>query len=140
MTYRGVSKPCFGLFVMHLTTTPHQEVKMDDDLKSKRLCSVCREEMTTIHADIGGQVVHVCEKCLETAKQNFIWICMGCGSVFIRPKSLVIKGLNGELRRAYEACENEQIIQGIDMCIECSPEEIVEYVAAAKSGKNGGHC
>ncbi len=113
---------------------------MDDVLNSKCLCTVCRKEMTTIHADVGGQSVYVCEKCLEMAKQNFIWICMGCGSVFIRPKSLVIKGLSGELRRAYEACEHEQIIQGLDMCIECSPEEIVEYVAAAKSGKIDGHC
>ena len=113
---------------------------MVDEGKRMRPCSVCKEEMTTVHADIGGQAVYVCEKCLEMAKQNFIWICMSCGSVFIRPKSVVINGLSGALRRAYEFCENEQIIQGIDMCIECSPEEIVEYVAVAKGEHNCGHC
>ena len=114
---------------------------MEDLFSGKALCTVCREEMTTINADVGGgKKVFVCEKCLETAKENFIWICMQCGSVFIRPKSLVLKRLGGELKRAYAACGNEQIIQGIDMCVECSPEGIIEFVAAAKGGKNSGQC
>ncbi len=114
---------------------------MEDLFSSKSLCSICREEMTTIHAEVdGGRQVFLCEKCLETAKQNFIWICMHCGSVYIRPKSEVLKRLTGELKRAYALCEHEQIIQGIDMCIECSPDGIVEYVGAAKGEKNGGRC
>jgi hypothetical protein len=118
------------------------EVSMDDILNSKCLCTICREETTTIHAeaDQGGQVF-VCEKCLETAKQNFIWICMHCGSVYIRPKSLVLKRLTDpELKRAYAQCEGLQIIQGIDRCIECDPDGIVEAVAAAKSARIGGTC
>jgi hypothetical protein len=112
---------------------------MEDFLNSKGLCSVCREGMTTINAEVApGQHVFVCEKCLETAKQNFIWICMHCGSAYIRPKSLVLKRLiDPELKRAYLQCADLQIIQGIDRCIECDPEGIVEFVAAAKSAKNG---
>lgn len=115
---------------------------MEDHLNGKGVCSVCKEELTTIHAEVApGQCIFVCEKCLETAKQNFIWICMQCGSVYIRPKSLVLKRLvDPEIKRAYHRCENEQIIQGIDKCIECAPEEIVEFVASAANAKNGGHC
>src|SRR5512143_843784 len=96
---------------------------MDDHLNSKGLCHVCREAMTTIHAEVApGLHIFVCEKCLETAKQNFIWVCMQCGSVFIRPKSLVVKRL-----------------RGVGCCTEGGPEEMMEYVAAAKGEKNGGH-
>lgn len=115
---------------------------MEDYLNSKGLCHVCRQEATAIHAEIGpGQHVYVCEKCLETAKLNFIWICAHCGSVYIRPKSLVIKRLTDpRLKKAYRECEDMQIIQGIDMCVECDAEGIVECVAAAKGAQNGGHC
>ncbi len=114
---------------------------MEDYLNSKGLCHVCREEMTTIHAEAGGLDLYVCEKCLESAKQNFIWICLHCGSVFIRPKSLVLNRISDpELKRAYRLCEDQQIIQGISRCIECGPEEILESVALARSEKNGGHC
>ncbi len=115
---------------------------MEDYLNSKERCHVCKEEMTTIHAEVApGQHIFVCEKCLESSKQNFIWICMLCGNVYIRPKSLVLKRLKDpELKRAYLECEDHQIIQGIDRCIECDSEGIVEYVAAAKSARHGGHC
>jgi hypothetical protein len=115
---------------------------MEDHLNSKGVCQVCREGMTTIHAEVApGQHIYVCEKCLETAKQNFIWVCLHCGSAYIRPKSLVIKRLKDPvIKRAYMQCVDLQIIQGIDRCIECGPEEIVEYVAAGKGEKNGGHC
>ncbi len=122
-------------------TATDEEVHMEDLFSNKALCSICKEEMTSIHAEVaGGRHVYLCEKCLESAKQNFIWICMHCGSVFIRPKSLVLRRLAGELKRAYALLEHEQIVQGIDMCIECSPEGVVEYVTAAKGGKNRGQC
>lgn len=119
-----------------------QEADMDYDLKGTGLCNVCREELTTISAEAApGQHVYVCEKCLETAKQNFIWVCMHCGSVYIRPKSLVLKRLaDPVLKQAYQQCEGLQIIQGIDRCIDCEPEAIVEFVTAEKYAKNGGHC
>lgn len=118
------------------------EVIMKDYLNSKGLCHVCRKELTTIHAEAApGLDIFVCEMCLESAKQNFIWICVQCGNVYIRPKSLVLNRLSEpRLKHAYQQCEDLQIIQGIDRCIECDPEEIVEYVAAAKSEKCGGHC
>jgi hypothetical protein len=76
-----------------------------------------------------GVKIYVCENCLDTAKYNFIWICMNCGKVYIRPKELVIKRIKDfELKRAYLLCANMQIIQGIDMCIECDPEGIINYM------------
>lgn len=115
---------------------------MGDDGNIKRLCQLCREEMTDIHAEVApGLDVYVCQTCLESAKENFIWICVNCGNVYIRPKALTIERLaDPVLKEAYRQCENLQIIQGIDQCVECAPEEIVECVAAAKSEKSGGHC
>lgn len=115
---------------------------MEDHLNSKGLCSVCHEAMTTISADVGqGKSIFVCGRCLETAKQNFIWICMHCGSVFIRPKSLVLGRLTDPvLKRAYQQCEDMQIIQGIDLCVECDPGGVVEVATAAKCARRGGHC
>ncbi len=115
---------------------------MEDYLNSKGLCHICKEELTTIHAEaLPGLVIFVCEKCLESAKQNFIWICMHCGNVFIRPKSLVLNRISDPvLQEAYRSCENQQIIQGIERCVECGPREILEYVAMAKNEKKEGHC
>ena len=115
---------------------------MEDYLSKKELCHLCKTSLTTIHAEIQpGQHIFVCEKCLETAKQNFIWVCMHCGNVYIRPKSLVLSRLKDpELRRAYEQCMDMQIIQGIDRCIECDEEGIKEFVAGEHAAKHSGHC
>jgi hypothetical protein len=98
-------------------------------------CSVCKNEYTSNHAEaMSGVTIYVCEKCLESAKHNFIWICMNCGKVYIRPKSLVLKRIdNFELKRAYLLCEDMQIIQGIDMCIECDPQGIMNYMKVVKT-------
>ncbi len=114
---------------------------MEDHLSSKGLCMVCRERTTSTHAEIGpGQHLYVCDTCLDTAKENFIWICMSCGSVYIRPKKLVLARLRDPgLKRAYAQCEHEQIIQGVDMCIECDPAGVGEYVSTAKCSKNHVH-
>jgi hypothetical protein len=54
---------------------------------------------------------------------------MTCGKSYIRPKELVINRIKDyELKRAYMLCKDMQIIQGIDMCISCHPERIVEYM------------
>ncbi len=115
---------------------------MEDYINSNEMCIVCRREKTTIHAEVApGQHVYVCEKCLETAKQNFIWICMSCGNVYIRPKSLVLKRLTDPaLKLAYLQYKDQQIIQGIDRCIECDAAGVVQYVAETKYAKNAGHC
>ncbi len=114
---------------------------MEDYINSNELCIVCKHEKTTIHAEVApGHHIHVCEKCLESAKQNFIWICMSCGNVYIRPKSLVLERLTDPaLKRAYLQCKDQQIIQGIDRCIECDAAGVVQYVAETKYAKTG-HC
>jgi hypothetical protein len=67
---------------------------MEDYLSEKELCYLCKTSLTTLHAEISpGQHIFVCEKSLETAEQNFIWVCMHCGNVFIRYKSLVLSRL-----------------------------------------------
>ncbi len=115
---------------------------MEDHLHSKGICSICHEKMTTVSAEAGqGKALYVCEKCLESAKENFIFLCMHCGSVFIRPKSLVLARLKDPgLRKAYEACRDLQIIQGIDLCAECDPDRVVELALTAGCGRRGGHC
>ncbi len=115
---------------------------MDDHINSNEMCIVCKEVKTTIHAEVApGRQIYVCAKCLETAKQNFIWICMSCGNVYIRPKSLVLRRLTDPaLKMAYLQCMDEQIIQGIDRCIECYAAGIVQFVAETKYAKNAGHC
>jgi hypothetical protein len=99
-------------------------------------CSICRNEFTSTHIEATpGVIVYVCENCLEAAKDNFIWICMNCGKVYLRPKALVIKNIeNAEMKRAYLLCEDMQIIQGIDMCIECDPQGIMNYLRTVRTG------
>jgi hypothetical protein len=98
--------------------------------ESVEQCNVCKKEYTSTHVEVmHGTVVYVCQKCIKKAKDNFIWVCMKCGKSYIRPKQLVIKRVKDyELKRAYMLCEDMLIIQGIDMCITCSPERIVEYI------------
>ncbi len=99
-------------------------------------CSICKHEYTSTHVEaIPGLKIYVCENCLEAAKYNFIWICMNCGKVYMRPKKLVIERINNyELKKAYLLCKDMQIIQGIDMCIECDPEGILTYMETEKTG------
>jgi hypothetical protein len=97
-------------------------------------CSLCKKEYTSINTEIQpGVKIYVCDSCLESAKNNFIWICMSCGKVYHRPKKLVIERTsNFEMKRAYMLCEDMQIIQGIDMCIECDAEGILNYMENEK--------
>jgi predicted amidophosphoribosyltransferase len=106
-----------------------------DLVNRQQLCNVCRQEYTSIHSEVApGVFVYVCSNCLEAAKHNFIWICTNCGRSYVRPKKLVLERLNNfELKRAYLQCEDMQIIQGIDMCIECDPEGIFEYMEVQKT-------
>jgi hypothetical protein len=107
---------------------------MDLDNKQQR-CDVCRQEYTSIHSEIApGVRIYVCSNCLETAKNNFIWVCTNCGRSYVRPKKLVLDRLNDfELKRAYLQCEDMQIIQGIDICVECDPEGIFAYMEVQKT-------
>lgn len=98
-------------------------------------CNVCRDKYTLQHVEVApGTIVYVCSECIEKAKDNFIWLCLTCGNSYIRPKQLVInKTKDLELKRAYMLCEDMLIIQGIDVCIACTPERIVDYAERDES-------
>lgn len=115
---------------------------MADSRNSRGLCNVCREEITTVHTEAcDGQEIYVCNSCLEIAKQNFIWICMQCGSVHIRPKSVVLHVLaDPTLNDAYRQCEHEQFIQGIYGCVDCEADDMSESVTEFMCAKKSGHC
>jgi hypothetical protein len=108
---------------------------MKDINNKKGKCTLCKNEYTSINTEVQlGLIIYVCNKCLESAKDNFIWICMRCGKVYHRAKKLVIeRSTNFEMKRAYMLCEDMQIIQGIDMCIECDPEGIFNYMENQKT-------
>jgi len=93
-------------------------------------CHICKEEYTSTHVEIRPRVVvYTCSECLKKAKDYFIWICINCGQVYFRPKRVIIERLkNTGIGNAIRLCEGMQLIFGIDMCIECNPEGIVEYV------------
>lgn len=93
-------------------------------------CNICKKEYTSTHVEaMPGVTVYVCQHCMEKTKNNFIWLCMGCGKVYIRPKKQVISRIkDSELKRAFLLCEDMLIVQGIDACIECDPEMIREYM------------
>jgi len=93
-------------------------------------CIVCRHEFTSMHVEASpGLIIYVCESCIESAKYNFIWICLNCGKVYMRQKALMINRIKDPaLKQAYALCEDRQIIQGIDICIECDPQGILNYM------------
>jgi hypothetical protein len=97
-------------------------------------CTICKTEYTSTHTEAApGVYIYVCKACLEAAQYNFIWICMSCGKVYLRPKKLVIDRLmDEEMKRAYMICEDMQIIQGIDICVACDPEGIFNYMENRK--------
>jgi len=99
-------------------------------------CTICKKEYTTIHTEISpGENIYVCNTCLDAAKHNFIFICLSCGQVYLRPKKQMIERIKDvELKKAYMICEDLQLIQGIDICLQCDPAGIVEHVNAQKAG------
>jgi len=98
-------------------------------------CNICRGRYTMQHVEVEkGSVIYVCSECIEKAQDNFIWICMTCGKSYIRPKQLVInRTKDRELKKAYMLCQDLLIIQGIDVCIACSPERILDYAEMHES-------
>lgn len=95
-------------------------------------CSICKKEYTTTHVEAKpGVQLYVCANCLEKAKDNFIWVCTNCGKSHSRPKKLIFSRLAfSGLENAHLLSEGVPLIQGIDICIECDPEGIREYVMA----------
>jgi hypothetical protein len=106
------------------------------------LCHICREEMTPISTEIAPrQHIFVCAKCLASAKQNFIWVCMHCGASYIEPKALVLKSLSDRgLIEEYRECAAKPIIQGIERCSECVSSGTVGHVPAEENIQYSGHC
>ncbi len=102
---------------------------------SYKKCTICKKEYTAIYTEVSpGVNIYACDKCLEAAKQNFIFICMECGQVYFRPKKQMIARMkDSELKRAFMMCEDKQIIQGLDMCIQCDPQGIVDNVISNKA-------
>lgn len=75
-----------------------------------------------------GKTIYICSECIEKAKDNFIWICLDCGKSYVSPKHLVINKIKDrELKKAYMLCADTLVIQGIDVCIACSPERMLAY-------------
>lgn len=93
-------------------------------------CNICKEVYTSTFVDITPDAgIYVCAACIEKSVDNFIWLCITCGKAYIKPKQLVITRVKDhELKKAYMLCQDEQIIQGIDTCIACHPERIIEYM------------
>ncbi len=106
---------------------------MDDSVGK---CNICKDVYTGNYVVVEGEImVFVCADCIEKAKDSFIWLCMDCGKSFVQPKELVISRVKDlELKKAYMLCQDLQVIQGIDSCISCHPERIVEYMEMQCTG------
>jgi hypothetical protein len=98
-------------------------------------CSICKDTYTMQHVEAAPNTyIFVCSECIEIAEDNFIWLCLTCGKTYIRQKALVINKIKDlELKKAYMLCEDMLIIQGIDVCIACSPERILDYAEMDES-------
>jgi len=92
-------------------------------------CHICRKEYTSMHVEARpGVPIYVCSVCMEKAKDKFIWICLNCGRSFSRPKDTIISILDGtSFEKASLQFIDVQLIQGIDICISCDPQGIMDY-------------
>ncbi len=92
-------------------------------------CNFCKVEYTSFHFEASpGVKVYICEDCLNSAKTNFICICLNCGKSYQSPKEAVLDRLyDYGIREASFLYEN-LIIQGIGACINCNPELILGYL------------
>ncbi len=92
-----------------------------------RLCSICKEDYAVLRdRTVDGKDICVCDRCLEVkARRNFVWICLGCRSVYLRPKTLVIDRTDDdELKGLLRQLLDTSVIQGIERCVACDPERI----------------
>jgi len=95
-------------------------------------CQICGEHETTMHVDLGhGKLVYVCSVCLQRAQDNFIWICSRCGKTYERPKDEVLKRLEDYgVDNACLMCSGAHLLFGIEECIECDPQGILDHIYA----------
>ncbi len=89
-------------------------------------CSVCKSEYTSFHFEIRpADRIYICLDCLESARSNFVWICLNCGRSYLRPKTIVMNRIHDYgLKEAAFLYENI-IIHGIEGCVSCRPELIL---------------
>jgi hypothetical protein len=93
-------------------------------------CSICKKEFTSMHVEFDpGEIIYVCPYCMEKTKDNFVWICTNCGKSFFRPRQMVLERLEASgIDNASLLGEGMHLITGIDMCISCNPQAILDYV------------
>jgi len=98
-------------------------------------CHLCRNEYTSMHVEVKpGVLVYACSSCLEKAKDSFIWVCVNCGKAYFRPKDQVLDRLESYgLENATLLCNGTQLIMGIEICIDCDPQGILEYVQSGSA-------
>jgi hypothetical protein len=88
-----------------------------------------------------GVLVYACSSCLKKAKDSFIWVCVNCGRTYFRTKDLVLNRLQGYgLKNATVLCDGAQLIMGIDICIDCDPQGILEYVQSGSEELDAELC
>lgn len=83
-----------------------------------------------------GTIIYVCPNCMKKTRDNFVWLCMNCGKSYFRPKEAMMRRLEaGGMGNASSLRDNVQLIMGIEMCVECNPQGIVDYVNKEESAK-----
>lgn len=92
-------------------------------------CQVCRLEYTStrLKAEF-GLTIHICPVCLEKARDHFIWLCLNCGRPYLRLKNMVMNRMHGYGLKEAQFLYETPLIQGIDFCVACSPDSVVDYV------------
>ena len=113
----------------------HGAVSTTAGREESRICGFCGGGYTSVRVEvIGGVEVYACDSCLErAANTNFIWLCLQCRRVYLKPKKLVVEESGDmELRAWYLRCMNDQVVQGIDRCVACEAEDalLAEAVVA----------
>jgi hypothetical protein len=121
--YEADKKARKGIAAAHGGVIVHREL---------RSCQICGNHETAMHVDLGhGNLIYVCGPCLQKARNNFIWICLHCGKTYERPKEEVLKRLEAYgVDNACLMCSGEHLIFGIEECIECDPQGILDHVYA----------
>jgi hypothetical protein len=96
-------------------------------------CICCQTNLSDIKCDIEGDTegmeIFICRDCLDLAQDYFIFVCLECGSVYLRAKDGFIDRLEKHkndpkyegLKEAFEEVKDEKIIQGLRDCLECNP-------------------
>lgn len=101
---------------------------------SVRLCSICKEDYAVLRGQsVAGNDICVCDRCLEVkALRNFVWICLSCRRIYLRPKKMVIARTDDdELKIAYRSLLHTAVIQGLESCLACDPERTVQNARAS---------